>query len=120
MRSEMTHVVIRFFLELAALIAAVVVGASAGTPPLGLPGGIGAGLAFVVVWALWIAPRARFPLAPKVRLVVGTAVMVAVGLGLVLVGQPTIGEALIALTIANGVLLVVTGAWRTEMGGARA
>ena len=120
MRSEMTHLVIRFLLELAALIAAAVVGASAGSPPLGLLGGIGAAVAFGLVWALWIAPRARFALPAKARLVVGTALMVAVALGLILVGQPTVGEVLVALTVANAVLLVVTGGWRMEMGGARA
>lgn len=104
----MTHLAIRFFLELAALAGAVAVGASAGDPPLGFPGAVVAGVAFVAVWGLWIAPRARFALAPMARLIVGTALMLAVAVGLILVGQPTIGEILVAAILANAALLVVT------------
>jgi hypothetical protein len=105
---RVTHLVIRFFLELAALAGAIAVGASVGNPPLGFPGGVLAGVAFVVVWALWIAPRARFALAPMARLVIGTAIMVGVAIGLIVVGQPTIGEILVAAVVANAVLLVLT------------
>ena len=104
-----THLAIRFLLELAALAGAVAVGASVGDPPLGFVGALVAGVAFVAVWGLWIAPRARFALAPMARLVVGTAVMLAVAVGLILVGQPTIGEVLVAAIVANAVLLVLTG-----------
>ena len=114
----MTHLAIRFLLELAALAGAVAVGASVGNPPLGFPGAIVAGVAFVAVWALWIAPRARFALEPTARLVVGTALMLAVAVGLVLTGQPTIGEILGAAIIANSVLLRVTGVYR-ETGAGR-
>lgn len=105
----MTHLAIRFLLELAALGGAIAVGASAGNPPVGFPGAVIAGVAFVAVWALWIAPRARFALPPTSRLIVGTALMIAVAVGLILTGQPTIGEVLVALTLANAVLLVATG-----------
>jgi hypothetical protein len=104
----MTHLAIRFLLELAALAGAVVVGASAGNPPLGFPGAAVAGVAFVAAWGLWIAPRARFALVPMARLLVGTALMLAVAVGLILVGQPTAGEILVAAIVANAVLLVVT------------
>jgi hypothetical protein len=104
----MTHLAIRFVLELAALAGAIAVGASAGDPPLGFAGAVVAGVAFVAVWGLWIAPRSRFPLPPMARLIVGTALMLAVAVGLVLVGQPTIGEILAAAIVANAALLVVT------------
>ncbi len=110
----MTHLAIRFFLELAALAGAVAVGASAGDPPLGFPGAVVAGVAFVAVWGLWIAPRSRYPLAPMARLIIGTALMLAVAVGLILVGQPTIGEILAAAIVANAVLLVVTKNVRVE------
>lgn len=109
-----THLVIRFFLELAALVAVGVVGASAGDPPLGLVGGLGAVVAFVVVWALWIAPRARFALPSMARHVIGTAIMVAAAFGLVLVGQPLVGEILVALILANAVFLVIGGHVRSQ------
>lgn len=116
--TAMTHLVIRFVLELAALVAAGIVGASAGTPPLGLVGGLGAVVAFVVVWGLWIAPRARFALAPMARHLIGTAIMVAAAIGLVLVGQPTIGEVLVALILANALILVIGGRVRSQGGRA--
>lgn len=109
-----THLVIRFFLELAALAGAIAVGAAAGNPPLGFPGAVIAGVAFVAVWGLWIAPRARFPLAPMARHLIGTTLMLAVAVGLIVVGQPTIGEVLIAAIVANAVLLVMTGNVRNQ------
>ena len=112
-----THLAIRFFLELASLIGAAVVGASAGNPPAGPLGGFGAAVAFVVVWALWIAPRARFALPSMARHVIGTAIMGAAAIGLVLVGQPLVGEILVALILANTVFLVIGGHVRSQ--GAR-
>jgi hypothetical protein len=114
-----THLVIRFFLELAALAGAIAVGASAGNPPLGFAGGAIAGVGFVAIWALWIAPRARFPLAPMTRHLIGTGVMLAVAVGLILVGQPTLGEVLFAAVVANAVLLVVTNNIRDQGAGVR-
>ncbi|HEU4573020.1 MAG TPA: YrdB family protein [Candidatus Limnocylindrales bacterium] len=114
----MTHLAIRFLLELAALAAAIAVGASVGSPPLGFAGGVFAGIAFVVVWGLWIAPRARFALPPTARLVIGSLVMLAAAVGLVLTGQPTLGIVLIAAIVANAILLFVTGAYR-DTGAAR-
>jgi hypothetical protein len=104
-----THLAIRFFLELASLIGAAVVGASAGDPPAGPLGGLAAAVAFGVIWALWIAPRARFALSPMARHLIGTGIMVAVAIGLVLVGQPVVGEILIALILANAAFLVTGG-----------
>ena len=104
-----THLVIRFFLELASLMGAAVVGASAGNPPAGALGGLAVAVAFGVIWALWIAPRARFALPPMARHLIGTAIMLAAAIGLVLVGQPVIGEVLIALILANAAFLVIGG-----------
>jgi hypothetical protein len=108
------HLVVRFTLELAAVVAAGIVGASVGDPSLGIPGAVVAVLAFAAVWAMWIAPRARRPLAARTRLVVGTALMLAAAVGLVLVGHPTVGEILAAAIAANAVLLAATGAWRLQ------
>jgi hypothetical protein len=114
----MVHLAIRFVLELAALAGAGIVGVSAGSPALGFVGGALGLAAFAVVWGLWIAPRARFTLAPIARLVVGTGLMLGVAIGLIFVAQPTLGEILLAATGANAVLLVGTGAWRLEVGRA--
>jgi Protein of unknown function (DUF2568) len=101
---------VRFLLELAALAAAGVVGASLGSPPLGLVGGIGAVVAFAVVWGLFLAPRARFVQSASFRLVVGTLVMEAAALGLVAIGQTTAGAILAVAILANAVALAAAGA----------
>jgi cytochrome b len=100
---------IRFLLELAAVVAAGIVGASLGSPPLGLVGAIGLAGFFVLVWGLWLAPRARFPQPATFRLVVGTLVMEAPALGLVAIGEATAGAILAAAILANAVALAATG-----------
>ena len=101
---------IRFILELAAVVAAGVVGASVGSPPLGIVGGFALAGAFVVVWGLFLAPRARFPQSAIVRLVVGTLVMEAPAIGLAIVGQTTAGAILGVAILANAVALAAAGA----------
>jgi hypothetical protein len=101
---------IRFLLELAALVAAGIVGASVGSPPVGLVGGVGLCVAFAVVWGLVLAPRARFRQTAMFRLVVGTLVMEATALGLIAVGSVTAGAILAAAIVANAVALAATGA----------
>lgn len=100
---------IRFILELAALVAAGIVGASIGNPPLGLVGGLAGAVLFGVVWGLFLAPRARFPQPPTVRLVAGTAVMEAAAVGYALVGPPTSGLLLAATILANAVWIAAIG-----------
>jgi hypothetical protein len=101
---------IRFLLELAALVAAGIVGASVGSPPLGLLGGVGLAVVFAVAWGLFLAPRARFRQTAMVRLVVGTLVMEAPALGLIAIGSVTAGAILAAAILANAVALAATGA----------
>ena len=103
------NLAIRFLLELAALIAAGVTGASLGTPPFGVVGGLVAAIAFGIVWGLFIAPKARFPQSPRFRLVVGTILMELTALGLIVVGQPTVGALLGAAVLANAVALATGG-----------
>ena len=105
---------IRFLLELAAVVAAGVTGASIGSPPLGIGGGIGLAAVFIFVWGLWLAPRARVPQSSTVRLVVGTIVMEATALGLVVVGSATAGAILGAAILANAVALAASGATGDE------
>lgn len=101
---------IRFLLELAALVAAGIVGASLGSPPLGVVGGIGAVVAFVVAWGLFLAPRARFPQPAMIRLVVGTVVMEAPAIALAVVGPTAAGAILAVAILANAVAIVAGGA----------
>jgi hypothetical protein len=110
------QLVIRFVLELAAVVAAGIVGSSLGAPPLGVFGGVGLALAFVVAWGFWLAPRARFPQPAMVQLVVGTLLMEATALGLIGVGFTTAGAILGAAILANAVALAATGAATDDAG----
>jgi len=101
---------IRFLLELAALVAAGIVGASLGTPPFGFVGGLAAAVVFGVVWGIFLAPRARFPQPAMVRLVVGTLVMEIPAVALALVGSTTAGAILAVAILANAVALAAIGA----------
>ena len=103
------NLAIRFVLELAALIAAAVTGSQLGAPPFGVIGGLVGGVGFAVLWGLFIAPRARFPQTPRFRLIVGTIVMELGALGLIAVGELTIGAVLAAVILANAVALVTLG-----------
>jgi hypothetical protein len=108
----------RFVLELAVVVAAGIVGASIGSPPLGLVGGLALASVFVVVWGLFLAPRARFPQSAIVRLVVGTLVMEAPAIGLVAVGSTTGGAILAVAILANAVALAASGATTDGAGAA--
>ncbi|HEX2755690.1 MAG TPA: DUF2568 domain-containing protein [Candidatus Limnocylindrales bacterium] len=105
---------IRFLLELAAVVAAGVVGASIGSPPFGLVGGIALAAVFVVAWGLFLAPKARFPQPATVRLMVGTLVMEVPAIGLAIVGSTLAGAVLAAAILANAVALAATGATDAE------
>ena len=100
---------IAFLLELAALVAAGIVGASLGSPPWGVAGAVaGAGL-FAVVWGLFLAPRARFPQSTTFRRIGGTLVMEASAIGLIVVGNGAAGAILGAAFLASAVALTLTG-----------
>ena len=101
---------LRFLLELAALAAAGIVGASIGSPPFGLVGGIAAAVLFGVAWGLFLAPRARFPQPPTFRLVVGTVVMEIAALALAAIASTTAGAILAVAILANAVAIAAFGA----------
>jgi len=109
---------VRFLLELAAVVAAGLFGASLGTPPLGIVGAIGLAGLFIVVWGLWLAPRARFVQPAMFRLVVGTLVMEAPALGLAASGHKTVGAILAAAILANAIALAASGATDATADGA--
>ena len=103
------NLAIRFVLELVALVAAAVTGSMLGVPPFGVVGGLIGGVGFAVLWGLFIAPRARYPQSPRIRLVVGTIVMELAAVGLIVVGETTIGGILAAAILANAVALAIGG-----------
>ncbi|HEY7133384.1 MAG TPA: DUF2568 domain-containing protein [Candidatus Limnocylindrales bacterium] len=110
------NVALRFILELAALVAAFVVGSALAPGAWSIPAGVAAAAVFAVVWGLWLAPRARFPQPAPVRLLLGTALMELVAVALALTAAPAAGWILAVLVLVNAVALAVlpTPAWAAE------
>jgi hypothetical protein len=100
---------IRFLLELAAAGAAGSLGASIGSPPLGLVGAAAFVVPFVVVWGLFLAPRARFPQPAMIRFVVGTILMESAAVGYAVVSRSALGVVLVAAILANAVAIAALG-----------
>lgn len=97
----------RFFLELAGVVALgyAAFELAAGTP-LGLVVAVSASLAFVTVWAVVAAPKARNPLSPAVRSVIGTLMLLGVAASLAWAGLPAIALVFAAAVVINQVMLV--------------
>ncbi|MUV58706.1 Protein of unknown function [Halogeometricum rufum] len=101
---------VRFGLEMGALAALAYWGVRTGD---GLPAqvglGLGAPLLAAVVWGLFVAPKARFTLAPVARLGVGLGVFAAAAAALVVSGFPTLGVAYGAVALVNSVWVYANG-----------
>src|SRR4051812_31775191 len=103
------NLALRFLLELAGVVAIAWWGFHAAHAPLGLALGIGAPLALILVWAMWIAPRAIHPQTPGVRLVAGTILLEVTAVSLALVGATLVAVVLGAAILVNAGLLAATG-----------
>jgi hypothetical protein len=99
---------LRFAVELAG-VAAVGVAASTltDTMPWRLILGIGAALAFVVVWGIVVAPKATNPLPQPVRDLIGTGALLLAAVALGATGHPALAVALGAVVLVDQVLLIV-------------
>jgi len=101
---------IRFLLELVGLGALAFVGATVPSETaLRVVFGIGAPLGLAVVWALVAAPKADNPLPLRTRSLLGSALLVGVGLTLALAGQPAWGIGFAIAVIADQALIVLLG-----------
>ncbi len=103
-----TNLALRFLLELGGLAALA-------WASWQLSGGawrwlavIAAPLALAVLWGLVVAPNAPNPLAPQVRELVGSALLLGVAAVLALSGRPVPAAAYAALVVVNTVLLAWT------------
>jgi predicted Kef-type K+ transport protein len=66
-------------------------------------------VAFVVVWALLVAPRStRSPLDQRTRMLVGSALLLAVAAVAIFGGRPALGGVFAALVLANTAALRAT------------
>lgn len=78
----------RFLLELAGVAALVWWGIKAGTDDISRAGlALLAGGGLVVVWALVVAPKARNPLSPLTRWLIGTVLLMVAAVALWTVGE---------------------------------
>jgi hypothetical protein len=101
---------LRFVLELAAVIALGWWGFHAAGGAAAWLLGIGSPVLLILVWALFIAPRAVYPRPAAVRLIVGTVLLeIAVG-SLAMVGQAIVAIVLAVVVALNAAALAVTGA----------
>ena len=99
---------LRFALELAAIAALAVWGwVAGGSGILRYVLAIGTPLLLVVVWAVFIAPNAESPLAPTLRELVGSGLLLAAALLLWLVGFRVAAVVFAVLIVVNTVLMLV-------------
>jgi hypothetical protein len=103
------NVAFRFVLELAGLGAVVWCGLHAADGAAGWAVAIGAAVIFIAIWGLFVAPRARYPQTPRVRLVAGTAILLVASLLLAVGGAVTAGAILAIVVALNAVGIVVLG-----------
>jgi hypothetical protein len=101
---------LRFLLELTALVALGWWGFHVGGSILGeLVLGLGLPLLAAIIWMLFVAPKARFPVALKFRAAIETAIFIAAALAFWGVGHHGLAEAFIVATAISQLLLYGLG-----------
>jgi hypothetical protein len=104
---------VRFLLELGAIVALAFWGGQASSVlPIELLLGIGAPAALIVVWALFVAPRAVFPIPRLAQAIVGGLLLEVAAVALVVAGQPIIGLAYGGLVAIDTAALALAEAGR--------
>jgi hypothetical protein len=99
---------LRFLLELAGVAALAIWGWSAGSPsPIRFVLAIAAPLGLIVLWALFIAPRADSPLMPMPRMIVGSALLLVAAGALHLAGYTPASAVMAVLIVVNTVLALI-------------
>jgi hypothetical protein len=102
---------LRFLLELGGLAALAYWGGHASTDlPVELLLGIGAPAALILVWALFVAPRAVFPIPRLAQAVAGGLLLEIAAVALVLAGLPILGLAFGALVAIDTAALTLAEA----------
>lgn len=93
--------VVRFALELAALVSFAICGWSIATGPLRWVAAGAAPLCAVAIWGRWMAPRSAHQLGDPLRLVAEVLFFLAAFGGLIAVGRSVAGGVLIGVTCVN-------------------
>jgi hypothetical protein len=83
---------LRFFLELGGIVALGYWGVHASRDlPIQVVLALGAPAALIVVWALFVAPRAVYPMPRLAQAIVGGLLLEIAAVALVIAGQPLVG-----------------------------
>jgi hypothetical protein len=104
------NLALRFLLELAGIVALGWWGLHIAGGLIGIILGIGAPVALIAVWSLFIAPKALYPQSPQFRLVAGTILLEIAALSLVTVGAPQAALVLGLAILLNAIGLAASGA----------
>lgn len=85
---------LRFFLELGGIVALGYWGVHASKDlPIQAVLAVGAPVALIVIWALFIAPRAVYPIPRLAQAIAGGLLLEIAAVALVIAGQPFVGLA---------------------------
>lgn len=108
---SIANLFLRFMLELGAIAAAGYSGyqLAAAAGPLRWVAAVGAVLAVIVLWAVFVAPKTQNGLSQVRKERIGTAIMLATAGALALAGQPTVAVGFGVLVVLNVALLEVFG-----------
>lgn len=104
-----SNLALRFILELAGLAAAGYVGFQLVEGPARWVTAFAAVAALAVTWMLVAAPKATNGIPLPVRSLIGSALLLAVAVGLGMVGQPQPALVLATLVVVNTVILAILG-----------
>lgn len=96
--------IIRFFVEITAFATLALWGALGFSFPWNIIVGIGAPALAIVVWALFVSPKAVFRVHPYVRALVELLVFVAATLAWWDMGQGIVGLAFGVVAVATGLM----------------
>jgi hypothetical protein len=102
--------VLRFLLELGALAALGYWGFTTGSGATAWALGLGAPLAAIAFWGLFVAPKARFPTSMTGRVALGLVVFALATAALAAAGATVVAIAFGALAVLNAVVMLTRGA----------
>ena len=104
---EQGALVLRFLLEVAGVAALVWWGIKVGTDDISRAGlAVIAGGALILIWALVVAPKARNPLSPMSRWLIGTVLLMVAAVALWTVGPQELAILFAVLVAIDTVILL--------------
>ena len=104
----MAALAIRFIVELLGIAAVAYWGWQTGPDGVGrILLGVGAAVAFILVWAFVIAPKADNPLSQQARDIIGTGLLLVAAAGLAAAGRPTLAVVFATVVVFDWLAIAV-------------